>query len=193
MSCPQVICPAIQSFFSLSLFLPLSIPLGRQGGVAAHLSRVWALFRSRFGHADFAAASRHNFAKDSLGLLRGREEGREGVAGKGPGFVVSFHQLHFGALHFTLPHPSSLSSPSSLHSERETCKKMLSPFSILGPVVILIVVYWACQMRTSVPWPAWQPCQCLQACRVWCRETGKRVRGSLERLRCHPSWRTCCL
>lgn len=123
-----------------------------------------------FGHSSdlvlatqiFVAASRHNFAKDSLG--------KEGAGGKGPDFVVSFHQLHFGALHFTLP-PSSPSALSSPHNERETCKKkMLSPFSMLGLVVILIVVYWACQMRTSVPWPAWQPCQCLQACRRWWRE-----------------------
>lgn len=95
----------------ISLFFSPSL----EGGVArpAKLS---------FGHSSdlvlatqiFVAASRHNFAKDSLG--------KEGVGGKGPGFVVSFHQLHFGALHFTLP-PSSPSSLSSPHNERETCKK----------------------------------------------------------------------
>lgn len=93
------------SFFSPSL----------EGGVARPA-------KPSFGHSSdlvlatqiFVAASRHNFAKDSLG--------KEGVGGKGPGFVVSFHQLHFGALHFTLP-PSSPSALTSPHNERETCKK----------------------------------------------------------------------
>lgn len=71
-----------------------------------------------------------------------------------PGFIVSFHQLHFWALRLSRPRSPSLLFPPS-RPRKGNVEKIENAFAFfyLGPVVILIVVYWACQMRTSVPWP----------------------------------------
>lgn len=140
----------------ISLFFSPSL----EGGVARPA-------KPSFGHSSdlvwatqiFVAASRHNFAKDSLGKEGGKRDRR-----------CQFSSVTFWGFALHSPSLFSLCPFFSTQRKGNVQKKMLSPFSMLGLVVILIVVYWACQMRTSVPWPAWQPCQCLQACRRWWRE-----------------------